>query len=231
MFEDDPTIAAFAGDLRAVADATPAPVPSAALAAVLDGTTPADAYAEIAAVVSLDAVRQRRNRVRVALAGVGAAAAALVAIASTGSLPEPVQKPVARMAEIVGADLPDGDEPSKVAPTPTSVPPVNPPDDRPAPASTPDSPSVTARPEDGAGPGNSDGAGNSENSEWQHSDGAGLDRVDTHEAERVGAVDDADEDDDEQDGRDPSDDREPDDDEAEDPTGEAPDTDKHGRRP
>lgn len=176
MFEADPTTDAFARDLREAADAVPAPVPSAALAAVLAGATPALAYPDLADVPSLADARRRRTRVRMALGSVVGAAAAMVAVASAGALPDAVQEPVARMAEIVGADLPGGDEEDDARPAPASTTPVPASgiDAPPASVTRPETPASTAPPVADS-PGNSQGHGNSDNLGPGNDDGRGED--------------------------------------------------------
>ena len=110
MFEDEPTLEVFARELRQAAADVPAPVPGAALAAVLDGTAaPAPSAIEVPAAARRRLLPQLspRMRLRLVLAG-SVAAAGLVALAAGGSLPEPAQRNVARLADVVGVDLPDG---------------------------------------------------------------------------------------------------------------------------
>lgn len=123
MFDEDPTIAAFARDLRAAAAATPAPAVGPALAAVLDGRAPATAYPDVIETPRARVVR-RPGRLRWAVAG----AAALVGAGSlgvAGALPGPVQRQVSRMAEVIGVDVPDGEDDAETttttAPRPTTT--------------------------------------------------------------------------------------------------------------
>lgn len=120
MFDGDPTIAAFARDLRQAAETTPPPVPSAALAAVLAGRAPVATYPDVTVPIGSRAARAgwRPARLRLAMGGLVAAAAALV-LAAAGALPAPVQRPVARMAEVVGFDLPGGT--AELAPATTTT--------------------------------------------------------------------------------------------------------------
>ena len=109
MFNDDPTIAAFARDLQAAAASTPAPAVGVTLASVLSGQAPTVAYPEVHAPHSRGRVVRRSARARWAVAGtVFGLGAGSLGIA--GALPAPVQRQVARMAEIVGVDLPDGQD-------------------------------------------------------------------------------------------------------------------------
>ena len=143
MFEDHPELEAFAADLRQAAASTPAPRVGAALAAVLDGSM-APAPADIPVPVS----RRRRHRLdararlRLVLAGGVAVVVLLMITAASGGLPDPAQRNVARFAEQLGVDLPDGDDEGdsgvdkarsaddRPAP-PTSTPPTAPPAVRP----------------------------------------------------------------------------------------------------
>lgn len=123
MFDDDPTIAAFARDLQDAAAASPAPAIGASLAAVLDGRAPAAVYPE---VVSPGRVRPSRRSLRLRWAVAGTAfgiGASSLGIA--GALPGPVQRQVSRMADVIGVDLPDGrpTTTTTVTPHPSVVPP------------------------------------------------------------------------------------------------------------
>lgn len=108
MFDEDPTLAAFARDLQDAAAATPAPVIGASLAAVLEGRAPVTVYPE---VVETPRARVVRGPARLRWA-VGAAAFAFGAgsLGVAGALPGPVQRQVARMAQVVGVDVPDGED-------------------------------------------------------------------------------------------------------------------------
>ena len=152
MFDDDPTIAAFARDLQDAAAASPAPAVGASLAAVLDGRAPAAVYPEI---VSPARVRPARRSLRLRWAVAGAAfGIGAGSLGVAGALPGPVQRQVARMAEVVGVDLPDGRpdaDPTRTTPVRPVVPPstvvvtptpsVVPPADRPVPSTVPEDPS------------------------------------------------------------------------------------------
>lgn len=140
MFQDEPTLESFARDLRHAAADVPAPVVGAVLAAILDGAA-APARSDVAVPSARRVARGRllpdlspRGRLRLVLAG-SVLAGGLVALAAAGgSLPAPAQRNVARLADVVGIDLPDGDDapeletegdpptPSATT-TPTSAPP------------------------------------------------------------------------------------------------------------
>jgi hypothetical protein len=101
MFEDDPQLAAFAQDLRAAADAIPAPAVRDDLAAVLAGTAPAPVPAWIP--------RRRRSRRSVTLRATIAGAAFGLGIGSlgvAGALPDPVQRQLSHAGDVVGVHLP-----------------------------------------------------------------------------------------------------------------------------
>ncbi|HEX4903846.1 MAG TPA: hypothetical protein VFU93_00235 [Acidimicrobiales bacterium] len=120
--ENDPTIAAFARDLQDAASATPAPAVGASLAAVLDGRVPTDVYPEVVLPGHVRTARRSlRLRWAVASAAFGIGAGSL---GVAGALPGPVQRQVARMAEVVGVDLPDGQPTTTttVTPPPVTVP-------------------------------------------------------------------------------------------------------------
>jgi hypothetical protein len=134
MFEDHPELEAFAADLRQAAASAPAPRVGAALAAVLDGSM-APAPADITVPVGRRRRRRldTRARLRLVLAG-GVAAVVLLITAASGGLPDPAQRNVARFADHLGVDLPDGDggegtgHSDEDRPTPpTSTPPTAPP--------------------------------------------------------------------------------------------------------
>ena len=120
MFDEDPMIAAFARDLQDAAATTPAPVVGASLAAVLEGRAPATAYPDAVETPRARVVR-RPARLRWAVA----AAAAIFGAGSlgvAGALPGPVQRQVSRMADVIGVDVPDGEDDTE--PTTTTTPPT-----------------------------------------------------------------------------------------------------------
>ena len=101
MFEDDPQLAAFAHDLRAAADAVPAPAVRDDLAAVLAGTVPPVAPAWLPA--------HRRSRRSVALRATIAGAVFGLGVGSlgvAGALPDPLQRGLSHAGDVVGVHLP-----------------------------------------------------------------------------------------------------------------------------
>lgn len=189
MFDDDPTIAAFARDLQRAAAATPAPAVGASLAAVFDGRAPAAVPPEVVAALPR-ARRSFRLRWAAAAAAFGIGAGSL---GVAGALPGPVQRQVSRLADVVGVELPDGRGDSDPVPTipseplapPSSVvvpprPSVVPPDDRPVPSTVPDDP---------------DNRGNREDRGRGPADDRGSDRSRRPAAEDVGVPEDLDDED------------------------------------
>jgi hypothetical protein len=164
MFEDDPDLAAFARDLRAAADQGPLPEIGAALAAVLDGRAPAN---EVPGTVGppgsprRGGTWSRRRRAGVAVgAGLGLAFGSL---GVAGALPGPVQRQVARAADVVGIDLPGDGEPADVS---NLTPPTSPPTTESMARST------TTAGDDGDGPGR-DGRGDDDRGDDQREDRPG----------------------------------------------------------
>ncbi|HVM55663.1 MAG TPA: hypothetical protein VM262_20935 [Acidimicrobiales bacterium] len=126
MFDDDPAIAAFARDLRAAADAAPAPAAGPALAEVLAGRAPAPSYPGPVPDGRTPSRPGRRRALRAALGG-AVAATVVSTLGVAGALPAPVQRQVARVADVIGLDLPGDDPaPAMVDPAP-SGPPASPP--------------------------------------------------------------------------------------------------------
>lgn len=121
MFEDDPLLAAFAQDLRAAADAAPAPSARADLAAVLEGLAPATAPAWVPSPPR----RRRSLTLRWTIAG-AAFGLGVGSLGVAGALPAPVQRQLSHFGDVVGVDLP---EPAQDTPAtsvvPTSLPPVS----------------------------------------------------------------------------------------------------------
>lgn len=118
MFDDDPMLAAFAGDLRAAADAAPPLVPGTALAAVLDGREAPPVPASLPAQP-----RPRRStRLRWVVGGT-VFGMTLGGLGVAGALPGPVQRQVSRAGHVVGVELPAGtdDEPDPTTTTSTST--------------------------------------------------------------------------------------------------------------
>jgi hypothetical protein len=118
MFEDDPQLTAFARDLRSAADATPPPAVGASLAAVLEGR---------AAATAPDWLPRSAPRRRAGMRWVIGGAVFGLGIGSlgvAGALPDPVQRQVAHLGDVVGVDLPEpaADTPATSV-VPTSVPP------------------------------------------------------------------------------------------------------------
>jgi hypothetical protein len=110
MFDDDPSLSAFARDVREATDSGPLPELGGALAAVLAGRAPATAYPETEPPAAPSrGWTSPRWRIRLGLAAVGAAAAVLV-FGAAGSLPDPAQRQVARLASAFGLNVPDGDD-------------------------------------------------------------------------------------------------------------------------
>lgn len=227
MFNDDPTIAAFARDLQAAAASTPAPAVGVTLASVLSGQAPTVAYPEVHAPHSRGRVVRRSARARWAVAGtVFGLGAGSLGIA--GALPAPVQRQVARMAEIVGVDLPDGqDSPtttitvpepattttvptttSTTLPTSTTVGPVIAGDDGSVATTT------TSREDDNSGHGNDDGddADNPGNGNGHGSADDGDEDQDEDDSSGPGGRDNASSDDERDDDSGPGGGNDPDDD-------------------
>jgi hypothetical protein len=123
MFDDDPSLSAFASEVREATERGPLPEIGGALAAVLAGHAPATAYPE-AEPLAAPRVAQQRRWLRLGLVAAGAAAAVLV-FGAAGSLPDPAQRQVARLASAFGVHLPEGDddggEPVKTTTTSTST--------------------------------------------------------------------------------------------------------------
>ena len=117
MFDDDPTLAAFARDLRAAADASPPPVVGASLAAVLEGR-------EVPPVTTASPVLPRPRRSARVRWVVGSAVFGMTigGLGVAGALPGPVQRQVSRVGNVVGVELPEGghDEPDPTT-TPSST--------------------------------------------------------------------------------------------------------------
>lgn len=104
MFDDDPSLEAFARDLRQAAAATAVPTVGDELAAVFrDGLPPVDAPAGVRRS------RSRRVALRTVLAGV-VAGFGIGGLGVAGALPDPMQRQVARVADVVGVQLPVPEE-------------------------------------------------------------------------------------------------------------------------
>lgn len=163
MYDDDPTIAAFARDLQDAAAASPAPAVGASLAAVLDGRASAARYPE---VVSPGRVRPARRTMRLRWAAAGAAfGIGAGSLGVAGALPGPVQRQVSRMAEMVGVELPDGGadaEPTRTTPASTVVvpppQPLVPAADRSVPSTVPEDPGNRGNGEERRGDGDERGS-------------------------------------------------------------------------
>jgi hypothetical protein len=120
MFDDDPSLSAFARDVREATEAGPLPEVGGALAAVLAGRAPATAYPESdPPAAATRGWASPQWRIRLGLAVVGTAAAVLV-FGAAGSLPEPAQRQVARLASAFGLHVPDGDDGSEPVETTTT---------------------------------------------------------------------------------------------------------------
>lgn len=118
MFESDPQLAAFAQDLQAAAATTPPPVVGMSLAAVLEGRAPAPVPADLPRVHAARRSRRARWAIGTAVFGLG-----MGSLGVAGALPGPVQRQVARVADVVGLNLPDG-VPATVPSAPTTRDPI-----------------------------------------------------------------------------------------------------------
>lgn len=223
MFDHDPSLAALARDLQDAAAATPAPAIGASLAAVLEGRAPATVYPEVHAPRRERAAR-RPVRLRWA-AGVAAFGVGVGSLGVAGALPGPVQRQVARMAEVVGVHLPDGvDRPgpttttttppttststpaTTTASTPATAPVVERPGEDRRPVTPPGRPDETGKPDEigkPATPTPSTGtlAGDRGRGGTDGVDDDGVDDEDDLQDERDQGVDRQNEDDDEDDGK------------------------------
>jgi hypothetical protein len=101
MFEDDPQLTAFAQDLRAAADALPAPAVHDELAAVLAG----DALAPLPAWLPTRRRARRSVTLRVTIAG-AAFGLGVGSLGVAGALPDPVQRQLSHAGDVVGVHLP-----------------------------------------------------------------------------------------------------------------------------
>jgi hypothetical protein len=103
MFDDDPTLAAFALDLRRAAEAAGPPVVNGALASVLAGHTAAPA----ANGFPVSRRPRRSRRLRAVVGGV-VFGVTVGGLGVAGALPGPVQRQVSRAGRAVGIELPAG---------------------------------------------------------------------------------------------------------------------------
>jgi hypothetical protein len=104
MFSDDPQLASFARDLQEAAASQPLPEVGAALAAVFEGRVQPPVPSFIPDVRP----RPRSRRLRVVIGG-AVFGLGVGSLGVAGALPGPVQRQVARMGDVVGVDLPDGE--------------------------------------------------------------------------------------------------------------------------
>jgi hypothetical protein len=119
MFEHDPDLAAFARDLRAAAASGAPPTVGPVLAAVLEGREAPPAPASLPD----PSPRRRRTGLRWAIGG-AVFGLGLGSLGVAGALPDPVQRQVANLGDVVGVHLP---EPASDSPATSVVPQVSPP--------------------------------------------------------------------------------------------------------